>query len=107
MITAESAVSLRDRQKEVTRDLILNAVARLMESVSLVDMTFVDIAMAAGVSERTVYRHFSTKDELLQVFWARVQQRLGAARARTGAAGPSAIWEGRSPPSRISIGMRR
>jgi AcrR family transcriptional regulator len=93
MTTDEPAPSLRDRQRDATRDLILSTVARLMERTDLADLTFGDIGRASGISERTIYRHFPTKDELLEVFWTRMQERLGAARA-TAATGPEALWEG-------------
>ena len=92
MTAVEPAPTLRDRQKEVTRDLILGAVAKLMERVDLRDLTFTDLAAEAGVSERTVYRHFPTKEELLEVFWTRMQERLSA-RRQTAATGPEQLWE--------------
>jgi AcrR family transcriptional regulator len=91
MNAAAPALSLRDRQREVTRDLILNAVAGQLARGDLRDLTFADLAEKAGVSERTIYRHFATKEELLEVFWVRMHAQLGAARARTGPQGP--IWQ--------------
>lgn len=92
MSSVEAGPSLREQQREVTRDLILNAVAKLLREGRLSEFTFADVAKAAGVSERTVYRHFLTRDELLQTFWGRMQAQLGTVRARTGTDEP--IWEG-------------
>jgi glycosyltransferase involved in cell wall biosynthesis len=65
--------SLRDRQREETRDQILKAVGRQLETRSLEDLSFAEIARDAGVGERTVYRHFPTKEALLGAFWAWMQ----------------------------------
>ena len=64
---------LRDRQKAATRDEILRAVARKLETTPLEDLSFAEIAQEAGVGERTVYRHFPTKEALLGAFWAWMQ----------------------------------
>ena len=65
--------NLRDRQREETREQILRAVGRQLESRSLEDLNFAEIARDAGVGERTVYRHFPTKEALLGAFWAFLQ----------------------------------
>ena len=67
------ASSLRDRQKQATRDQIMHAVARKLESGPLEDLSFAEIAAEAEVGERTVYRHFPTKEALLGAFWAWLQ----------------------------------
>jgi glycosyltransferase involved in cell wall biosynthesis len=65
--------SLRDRQKAETQDQIMHAVARKLESGPLEDLSFAEIAAEAEVGERTVYRHFPTKEALLGAFWAWLQ----------------------------------
>lgn len=65
--------NLRDRQREETREQILRAVGRQLETRSLEDLSFAEIARDAGVGERTVYRHFPTKEALLGAFWAFLQ----------------------------------
>ena len=67
------APSLRDRQREETREQILRAVGRQLEADSLEDLSFSDIAKDAGVGERTVYRYFPTKEALLGAFWSWLQ----------------------------------
>jgi glycosyltransferase involved in cell wall biosynthesis len=68
-----SPVSLRDRQKAATREQILRAVARQLEAGQLEELSFADVAAEAGLGERTVYRHFPTKEALLGAFWAWIQ----------------------------------
>jgi glycosyltransferase involved in cell wall biosynthesis len=63
----------RDRQREETRLQILRAVGRQLETRSLEDLSFAEVARDAGVGERTVYRHFPTKEALLGAFWAFLQ----------------------------------
>jgi glycosyltransferase involved in cell wall biosynthesis len=65
--------NLRDRQREETRAQILRAVGRQLEHRSLEDLSFAEIARDADVGERTVYRHFPTKEALLGAFWAWMQ----------------------------------
>jgi AcrR family transcriptional regulator len=62
---------LRDRQKQQTRDLILDAVAAILRRAELEDVTMSEVARTAEITERTVYRHFATREELLTAFWRR------------------------------------
>ena len=73
----------RDRQREETREQILRAVARQLEAGQMDDLGFADVAKEAGVGERTVYRHFPTKEALLGAFWSWMQaQAQGVERPR-------------------------
>src|ERR1700761_3570812 len=74
--------SLRDRQREETREQILRAVGSQLESASLEDLSFSDIAKDAGVGERTVYRHFPTREALLGAFWSWMQTQAQLERPR-------------------------
>jgi|SRR5579872_1449147 len=64
--------ALRDRHVELTRDLILEALAELIGEGRLAEFTVQDVADRAGVSHRTVYRHFASREALLDAFvpWA-------------------------------------
>jgi AcrR family transcriptional regulator len=57
---------LRDRQAAQTRELILDAVTTLLADRRADEVTTRDIAATAGVSERTVYRHFPDRASLVE-----------------------------------------
>lgn len=57
--------SLRDQQAELTRELILRAVAELLQDEGAGEVSMPDVARKAGVSLRTVYRHFAAREDLL------------------------------------------
>jgi AcrR family transcriptional regulator len=57
--------TLRERQVARTRDLILDALTTLLGDRRADEVTTRDIAALAGVSERTVYRHFPDRRALL------------------------------------------
>lgn len=57
--------SLRERQKNLTRNAILNALAETIVDQGLHDFSVQDVADRAGVSHRTVYRHFPDRNALL------------------------------------------
>src|ERR1700749_4933239 len=73
MRSPASPQNLRDKQREETREQILRAVGHQLEAGPLEDLSFAEIAKDAGVGERTVYRHFPTKESLLGAFWAWMQ----------------------------------
>jgi AcrR family transcriptional regulator len=57
---------LRERQAQQTRDEILDALAALLADRGVDDLTTKELARAAGVSERTVYRHFPDRMALVE-----------------------------------------
>lgn len=58
---------LREAQASATRMKILDAMVDVIESGA--EPTYANLAEAAGVQERTVYRHFRTRDDLYAAFW--------------------------------------
>src|SRR3954471_20084056 len=66
MIHVVTATSLRDQHAAVTRTRLLSAVAEVLEEGDAEDLTMPDVAVAAGVSLRTVYRYYPTREELLE-----------------------------------------
>lgn len=71
---------LREQQAEQTRERILEAMAEVLEDENLDEVTFAAVAKQAQVSERTVYRHFPTKEDLSQAFWWWVNKQIGMSR---------------------------
>jgi len=57
--------TLRDRQVAQTREFIIDALTALLADRRADEVTMRDIAAVAGVSERTVYRHFPDRNALL------------------------------------------
>jgi AcrR family transcriptional regulator len=60
------ATSLREQHATVTRERILAAVADLVERGEAPELTMPDVATASGVSLRTLYRYYQTREELLE-----------------------------------------
>ena len=58
--------SLRDQHADLTRDLIMRAFQRLLQNDLPDAITYPQVAEAAGVSLRTVYRYFPTRVDLLK-----------------------------------------
>jgi AcrR family transcriptional regulator len=74
---AAYASPLRERQKADTRALILATVERLLSNRSLGELSLATVAQEAGITERTVYRHFETREQLLEATWAAVNDAIG------------------------------
>lgn len=58
-------VGRRERKKRLTRDRLEEAAQRLVAQRGYDSTTIDDIARAAGVSPRTFFRYFATKDEVV------------------------------------------
>src|SRR2546423_2456900 len=63
---------LREEQAAATRERILGALRDLIVEEHPANVTMADVAKRAKVSERTVYRHYPTREELFQALfvWA-------------------------------------
>ena len=59
-------VSLREQHALATRERILGAVAGLLERGAAGELTVPAVAEASGVSLRTIYRYYATREELLE-----------------------------------------
>ena len=70
-----TAASLQDVRAAVVRDRVMEGVARLLAAGD--DLTFAKVAAEAPVPERTVYRHYPTRDALLAGVYAWANQRIG------------------------------
>lgn len=76
-VTSRYESPLRAEQKAATRRAILDAAGRLMEDGGLTELSFAAVARAAGVRERTVFRHFANKEALLDALWDWLDPRIG------------------------------
>ena len=61
------AVGRRERHKARTRDALISAAQRLFADRGFASTSVADITEAADVSERTFYRYFAAKEDLLLV----------------------------------------
>jgi AcrR family transcriptional regulator len=68
--------SLRDEQRETAQERIVSAFAELVNEASTTDVPLSAVAARAGVGERTLYRHFPTKNDLLDALFGWVTQGL-------------------------------
>lgn len=68
--------SLADRQSELTRKLILDAALETLEAAPAGELTMRLVAKRAAISERTVFRYFATREDLLDAVVDAFQTRL-------------------------------
>src|SRR4249920_3610861 len=81
--------SLQDARAAVVRRRVLEGVADLLAAGD--ELTFAKVAAAAGVPERTIYRHFPTRQDLLTAVFDCANERIGFAGAEPPADGAGAI----------------
>lgn len=75
-MTSVELTSIRDEHKLLTRLRILDAAVDLIGGEPGEDLTIAAVASRAGVTERTVYRHFATRQALIAAVWPRMQQQV-------------------------------
>jgi AcrR family transcriptional regulator len=80
-VKPERRESLREEQKKLTRNRLLDAALTVFAEKPFVDATMEDIAAAAGVARVTVYAHFPGKLEIIQALAGRVYDTMGEAYA--------------------------
>ncbi|TIS88770.1 TetR/AcrR family transcriptional regulator [Mesorhizobium sp.] len=68
---------LRAEQAQATRERILAAVRTMLERNPYSLLGFDELAVVSGVNRRTIFRHFPTKEALLEAFWASINSSLG------------------------------
>jgi hypothetical protein len=71
--------SLRDAHKDLTRERILEAAVDCLNDEDLEQLTMEGVAAKAGVTKRTIYRHFATREDLLKACWPVMQKKVGLA----------------------------
>jgi len=72
------STTLVDRHTDATHKLILASAVDLLEKTSLGEVTVRAVARHAGMSERTVFRYFASRDDFLAAVAAEVARVLGA-----------------------------
>jgi len=70
-LVQKDPISLRTRQKTATRELILDTAVDLFHRGAEEPCSHESVAERAGMSARTVYRHFPTRADLLLALWER------------------------------------
>ncbi len=68
--------SLRKQQKTLTRDLIMEALVGLISDEGMGDFSVQSVADRAGVSHRTVYRHYPSREALLNALAEWLDERM-------------------------------
>jgi len=68
--------SLNEKHAEMTRELVLEAVIELIKDHEVDSLSLKKIAEHAGMSERTLYRHFSNRDLLMEALAVKLHQQL-------------------------------
>lgn len=71
-----STILLKDRQSDATRELILSTAVDLLEKSGVTELTVRAVARAAGMSERTIFRYYATRDEFLDAVAATTARRM-------------------------------
>ena len=67
--------SLKERQRQVRTDAILDAARELLEEQGFADMSMDELAARVGISKATLYQHFASKDEVAMQVIRRGMQR--------------------------------
>lgn len=68
--------SLSERHSDLSQRVILDAAVELLEHASVADLSVRAVARQATISERTVFRYFATRDDLLDAVAQEVSRRL-------------------------------
>ncbi|MEQ1956243.1 TetR/AcrR family transcriptional regulator [Mesorhizobium sp. CN2-181] len=76
MTETMTPMSARAELAMLTQDRIMRGVADILATGNG-DVTFKALATASGVPERTIYRHYATKEVVLSSFWSWMNERLG------------------------------
>lgn len=66
---------VRDRARDETRRRIFEATVRVVKEQGIHAFTIQNVAVAAGVAHRTVYRHFPTREALLEGLAGTLEER--------------------------------
>jgi len=68
--------SLASRHSDLTQSVILDSAVELLDAVPVGELSVRAVAKHAGISERTVFRYFATREELLDAIANEIKRRL-------------------------------
>jgi AcrR family transcriptional regulator len=77
-MSSSTLTSLREEYKEQTRVRIVESAIDLVGESGEEPLTIAAVAARAGVTERTVYRHFESRDALIRAVWRRMQSKVAS-----------------------------
>jgi AcrR family transcriptional regulator len=72
-----NALSAHDRQRESTRNAILDSAMAMLREKPAQTVSHEAIADRSGIAARTVYRHFPKRGDLVGALWARLRNETG------------------------------
>jgi AcrR family transcriptional regulator len=75
---SDTVTSIRQAHKDLTRERILDAAIEVIGDEGETTLTIAAVAARAGITERTVYRHFETRDALVEAVWPRMQAQVNS-----------------------------
>jgi AcrR family transcriptional regulator len=73
-----TTISLKDRQADSTQKLILSTALELLESEGVNGTTARAVAKKAGISERTIFRYYSSREEFLDALASEASSKIQA-----------------------------
>ena len=76
-MTSPQVRSAHDRQRESTRNAILDSAMAMLHEEPASPISHEVIADRSGIAARTVYRHFPTRGHLTGALWARIRDETG------------------------------
>lgn len=76
-MTSPQLRSAHDRQRESTRNAILDSAMTMLREEPASTLSHEAIADRSGIAARTVYRHFPTRGHLGGALWARIRDETG------------------------------
>jgi len=94
---AKPASPLRSRLADTTRAVIVDALVTQLVERDALDISYAELARRAGVSIQTLYRHFPTRDDLLDALTRRVGNAVGLREYPATREGVTAIVRGLFP----------
>lgn len=68
---ATAKLSVKERQRQLREDMILDTAEELLSSRGLAGLTLDDLIVEVGISKPTLYQHFRSKEELIGAIMTR------------------------------------